>query len=152
MTIRQRLSTLFRRIGTALTPSEAAWRGAGAALWILVALIALALLVAEVLPDFSFGKLAGFLIAVTVLLLVGLMIRLVLWLLSLLPGRYRASLFLLLPLFLVLLAPGAGPKGTLIVAVALLVITATFGGGAVLINSGTNPRGGAIAIITPILN
>jgi dienelactone hydrolase len=141
MTIRQRLSARLRRIRDALTPSETAWRGAAAALSILVALIALAVLVTDVLPDFSFGKLAGFLTAVAVLLLVGLLLRLVLWLFSLLPRRYRASLFLLLPLLLLLLLPGAGPKGTGIVAVMLLVITATLGGGiAVLWREGFRPR------------
>jgi dienelactone hydrolase len=147
MTIRQRLSMRFRQLRTALAPSEAAWRGAAAALWILVALIALAVLVTDVLPDFSFGKLAGFLIPVTTLLLIGLLIRLVLWLFSLLPRRYRASLFLLLPLFLLLLFRGAGPKGTGIVAVALLLITAMLGGGvAVLRREGFRPRERAVTL------
>ncbi len=140
MTIKQRLSRGLRRIKTALTPSDAAWRGAVAALWILVALIALAVLLTDVLPDFSVGKLAGFLIAVTALLLAGVLIRLVLWLLSLLARRYRASLFLLLPLLLLLLAPAAGPKGTGIVVAVLLVSTAMIGGGiAVLRRDGFRP-------------
>ncbi len=141
MTVKQRLVSWFCRFRAALTPSEAAWRGAATALWLLTGLLTLAVLVADVLPDFSFGKLAGFLIALTTLLLAGLLIRLVLWLFSLLSGRYRASLFFLLPLFFLLLAPGAGRKGAWIVAAALLVITALLGGGvAVLRKEGFRPR------------
>ncbi len=149
MTIKHRLFEVLRRIRTVLTPSEAAWRGAVAALWILVALIVLAVLLTEVLPDFSFGKLAGFLIAVSALLLAGVLIRLVLWLLSLLAGRYRASLFLLLPLLLMLVAPGAGPKGTGIVLAVLLVSTAMVGGGiAVTRKYGFRPRRQKVTLAT----
>ncbi len=141
MKVRQRLVAWWPRCKAALTPSEAAWRGAAMALWIVTALLVLAVLVIDVLPDFSFGKLAGFLIALTTLLAAGLLIRLVVWISSLLSGRYRASLFLLFPLFLLMLAPGAGPKGTWIVATALLVITALLGGGvAVLREEGFRPR------------
>jgi dienelactone hydrolase len=104
-------------------------------------LITLALLIAAMVPSFTPAKLAGFLIAVTTLLLVGLLIRLVLWLFGLLHPRYRATLFLILPLLLLVLAPGAGPKGTPLLAVALVVIAALLGGAiAVLRSDGFKPR------------
>jgi len=149
MTIRRRLFARLGRIRKALTPSETAWRGATVALWILVGLITLAVFLTEMVPHFTFGKLAGFLIAVLALLLIGVALRLVLWLLSLLPRRYRASLFLLLPLLLLLLALAAGPKGTGIVVAALLVITATVGGGvAMLRREGFRPRHQKVMLTT----
>jgi len=141
MTIRQRLSARFRRLKVTLTPSEAAWQGAGLALWSLAALIVLAVLVTTVLPDFSFGKLAGFTVAVACLLVAGLLVRLTLWLSSLLPRSYRAKLFLLSPVLLMLLLPATGPKGGGIVIPALLVIMGTIGAGlAVLRRDGFRPR------------
>ena len=136
----QRLSSVLRGFKAALTPSETAWQGAVKGLWTLVALTTLAVLVGDVLPDFAFGKLAGFLIAVTSLLVLGLLTRLVLGLLSLLSQRYRASLFLLLPLLLMLLA-GTGPKGMGLLAVAFIFIATTVGAGvAVLKRHGFKPR------------
>ena len=136
-----RFSSKLRRGAAAIVPSETAWRGAAVALWFLVALIVLSVLATEVLPDFTFGNLAGFAIAVGTLLLAGLLLRLVLWLFSRLSPRYRASLFLLLPLLLLLLLPGGGPKGAGILLVVLTVITATIGGGiAVRWHDGFWPR------------
>ena len=136
-----RFSSKVRRGAAAIVPSRTAWRGAQVALWILVALVVLSVLATEVLLDFSFGNLAGFAIAVGTLLLAGLLLRLVLWLFSRLSPRYRASLFLLLPLLVLLLAPGGGPKGAGILLAVLTVITATIGGGiAVLWLNGFRPR------------
>jgi dienelactone hydrolase len=141
MTRWRRFVEFLRRLRIAFTPSEIAWRGASAALWCAVGLVALAVLVTDVLPFFSVGKLAGFAIAIAALLLAGLLFRLALWLIALLPRRYRGSLFLLLPLLLLLLLPGAGPKGIGIVAAALVFVSATLGGGlAVLARDGLRPR------------
>ena len=123
-----------------LNPSEVAWRGAARAILLLGLLMFLALLLTQVLPDFSWQKLLAVIVIVAALLLAGSLSLLLIKIILKLQPNFRATLFIISPVVVFLLMPVGGVRG-LGLAAALLVMVALAGASiTVLRKNGFTPR------------
>ena len=128
----------------AVTPSDAAWSAAAAAVLAVWAVVFLAMVVDLVAPHFSLEKVAGLVVLFAVLAVISAGALLVCGLLAALKRRYRIALLLALPpLFLVLMLAW-GPKGAAIgAAVVLAAASLAAGSAAALLQRDAKRRIGA---------
>ena len=134
--VNRSVRTLARK-GLALfrtfAPGETAWRGAASTIWLLALAFAVTLAISEVLVRFSLEKALAYLVIVGGLLLVGLLLRLGIWLFATLSPRYRAPLIGLLPFLLAMTFLGMSEVAGAALLLGTLVGLGLVGGaGAVL--------------------
>ena len=114
-------------------PGHTAWRGAASTIWLLALAFAVTLAISEVLVRFSLEKALAYLVIVGGLLLVGLLLRLGIWLFAALSPRYRAPLIGLLPFLLAITLLGMSEVAGAALLLGTLVGLGLVGGaGAVL--------------------
>jgi predicted dienelactone hydrolase len=126
----------LQQLGTALRPSDLAWRGATTALVLVAALVLAGAFANDVLQDFAIEKLAAFAVWIVALLAAGVLGLLVLALIQRLPRRFRWSLFLFAPLVVLILAPHDDWQGIAVPSVLLLLASLIGGSLGVLLRSG----------------
>ncbi len=129
------LVAAWTRVRAFLTPSTLAWRAGAFGLLALWALLVLALLVNDIVPEYSNEKLLGFVVITVVFALICAGLLLVVWLLKSLPMFYRFALFFVLPV-LALFSLAVWETGMLL-AVPLVVLgfSLFFGAGASLVRT-----------------
>ncbi len=126
----------LRQLGTALEPSDLAWRGATTALVLVAALVLAGAFANDVLQDFAVEKLAAFAVWIVALLAAGALGLLVLAWIQRLPRRFRWSLLLFAPLVVLFLAPHDEWQGIAVPSVLLLLASLIGGSLGVLLGSG----------------
>jgi hypothetical protein len=140
MRIIERLKSFSRRVRTALSPSDTAWKGAAIGIRGVAAIMVAGLFITEAFTDFTWQKLAGAVVVLAALILAGWLVVLLIRLVSLLAPRYRAVLFFYAPLAVMLLLPGGGPGGALLAAGLLLAASLIGASARVMLQDGMHPR------------
>lgn len=136
------------RIGFALQPTDAAWKGATRASLIMFLALAGIFGFFEVLPNFWIGRLLGFGVVIGVLVTVTLFIQITYWLLAIQPLKFRlASLMAVLTGTLFAMALWGPPKGLLPPVILMLLLSFTFGSIASLRSRGRRPFLGISALV-----
>jgi len=131
-----RLRSAMRRIRAAFTPSDAAWNGAAYALIALWVLIFVVFVWHELVFSFTIEKALGLLVLFALLTAMSAVLLLLVWLLSSLRPKYRAALFLSIPVAALIMMAAWLAKGTAIGAVILFTgLSLFFGAGASLVSS-----------------
>jgi predicted dienelactone hydrolase len=145
------LRRFVARAGAALAPSDPAWRGAAYAVQLAAALILIAFLATEVLPQFSLQKLGAAILLVGALLAVGALGLLLQTLVQRLPRGYRLALLLLAPLTVLFLAPAEDWRGFALPLVLLLLASLIGGSLTVLCRSRHRPQRHPVAVLGLLL-
>lgn len=135
-----RVKKLFLFVRKQLNPSEIAWRGAARAILLLALLMFLALLLTQVIPDFSWQKLLAVFVIIAALLLAGSLSLLLIKIILKLPPNFRATLFIVSPVVVFLLMPVGGTGGPVLAAALLLMVALAGASIAVLRKVGFKPR------------
>jgi dienelactone hydrolase len=127
MRIIDRLRRLLQKTRSACAPSDGAWRGAVLAVQSFAGVVLAAFLASEVVPHFTVHKLGAFIVSTGALLAAGALGLLAFAMLQKLPRGYRAALFLLAPLAILLLAPTDDWRGFAL-PIAVLLLASIIGG------------------------
>jgi len=128
-----RIRGRIRRLRETFTPSDRAWSAAAVAMLAVWLYLAVALLLGEVAPHFSFEALAGLIVALAAFALVSGGALLVFWAFGAMKRRYRAALLLTLVPLLFMALGVWGPKGAAIaVPLGLMGLSLVAGAGASL--------------------
>lgn len=127
------LRRAWPHVRDALTPSVAAWSGAANALIAFWAFLLLAVIVGQVIPDFSVEKLIGLAGIFVVLGLITAGALLVVWAGARLSPRFRFAFLLCLPPAVLFAAPAWQELGLAVAPLILLGVSVLFGAGAALL-------------------
>ena len=123
-----------------LSPSEFAWRGAASAILLLALLMFLALLLTQVLPNFSWQKLLAVTVLIAAILLTGSLALLLIKIIMRLQPYFRSTLFIVSPVVVLLLMPVGGVRGIGLAAAALAMVALAGASIAVLRQNGFKPQ------------
>lgn len=136
------------RIGYALQPTDAAWKGATRASLIMFFALAGIFGFFEVLPNFWIGRLLGFGVVIGIVVAVTLAIQITYWLLAIQPLKFRlASLLAVLTGTLYAMALWGPPKGFMPPLVLMVLLSLAFGSIASLRSGGKRPFLGIPALV-----
>jgi len=146
----ERLRASLRRVMVTLTPSEIAWRGATAGIYVLAAILLGAFFASYFLQDFSLQKLPAFIVRTGSLVLLGALGMLALMLLGHISQPYRRALFLSAPFVVLVAAPG-GLWQSIVFGSALILIASLIGAGIAVLRRtgfGTQQQKPAMAAVS----
>lgn len=144
----RRAKSWIDRIGYALQPTDAAWKGATRASLIMFLALAGIFGFFEVLPDFWIGRLLGFGVMIGIVVAVALAVQITYWLLAIQPLKFRlASLLAVLTGTLYAMALWGPPKGLLPPLVLMVLLSLAFGSIASLRSGGKRPFLGIPALV-----
>lgn len=154
MRLIERIRAFVIRVRGGLSPTPAAWRGAGTGIVLLSAAIAAFLFASYFLPDFAWQKLPAYVVSTGALMLAGAAALLLLNLLNRSGAFFRVALFVFAPIVLTGLVPGESHVA--LMAGGAMVVTAALlgGGGAVLRASGwrfASHKSATLALLSGVL-
>ena len=140
MTTIERITTIWRSIRQAVTPSKQAWQGATVGIYLLVAILLVAFFASYFVQDFTFQKLPGFVVPIGILFIAGALVVLVIKLIGCMSNRYRFVLFVFSPI-IVFVVSTSGMWQSIGLGFALILIASLIGAGVAVIRSdGFKPR------------
>ncbi|MCH8072100.1 MAG: hypothetical protein IIA09_09145 [Proteobacteria bacterium] len=140
MTTIERITTIWRSIRQAVTPSKQAWQGATMGIYLLVAILLVAFFASYFIRDFTFQKLPGFVVPIGILFFVGALAVLAITLIGCMSNRYRFVLFVFSPI-IVFVVSTSGMWQSIGLGFALILIASLIGAGvAVMRSDGFKPR------------
>jgi hypothetical protein len=131
MKIIERARAFSSKTRTALTPSDAAWRGAAIGVYLLGTIAVTLLFTSYFIQDFTLQKLPAYVVWISVAMLIGVVGLLAAFLVMAIPPVYRAALVLFAPFLAVFVFPGGGPNS--IVAGLVLILVASFVGAGIAV-------------------
>ncbi len=135
----ERVRAFMRRVGAAITPSEAAWHGASVGIVVLFTVLVLAYFGVYFVQDFTLQKIPAFLIQIGTLFLLGVLALLVYHYIGKLSSSYRFALFVLTPFVILVFAPGDETQSVVFGVTLVLIATFIGAGVAVLRSEGFQP-------------
>ncbi len=140
MTTIERITTIWRSIRQAVTPSKQAWQGATMGIYLLVAILLVAFFASYFIQDFTFQKLPGFVVPIGILFFVGALAVLAIKLIGCMSNRYRFVLFVFSPI-IVFIVSTSGMWQSIGLGFALILIASLIGAAvAVMRSDGFKPR------------
>jgi len=135
----ERIRAFLRKTIAAASPSEVAWRGASAGVYVLVATLVLFLFIVFFVQDFTLQKLPAFVAMIGALILLGGLALLAYRSIGKLAPTYRFALFVFAPFVIVVFAPGDAMQ-SVVFGGALILIASFIGAGiAVFRKDGVHP-------------
>ena len=135
----ERIRAFLGKVVTAVSPSQAAWRGAATGVLMLGAAIVLFLFIVFVIQDFTPQKLPAFIAMCGTLFLLGGLVLFIYHCIGKLAPPYRFALFVFTPFVILVFAPGDTMQRVVFSAALILIASLIGAGTAVFRKEGVHP-------------